>query len=347
VKLSIKRADLERLLIAGAAALVLLLAAIGPATSYPVDQFAVSPSDILPDVSTTAQISGPVLNTTVYYADADGYLVPVTRAVGKTDGIAKATLSMMISSDENDLAAARLGLTTVLPRETTFDLDIAGGRARIDLSDNVLSMPDAQSEAMMVSSVVQTLCEFETVDSVEILVGGQKRGKLTHGTDISTAMTGDLLNLESVDASANLANAQLVRLYFPSETGRVLVPVTRAVFSPADINTAVLELVKGPKAETGLRNAVPSETGLFDVSVADGVATINFSEAFAQVTANSDGGQQALRALMLTCMQYPGVKHVELLVNGKPFSPASMERPTFVNNAEQVAVQFPDVIEFD
>ncbi|GHU71707.1 germination protein [Clostridia bacterium] len=347
MKLSIKRADLERLLIAGAAALVLLLAAIGPVTSLPVDQYAVSPADILPDAAAVAPVIGPIQNTTVYYADAEGYLVPVTRAVSKTDGIAKATLSLMISSDTNDLAAARLGLSTVLPRETTFDLDIANGKARVDLSANVLSMPDAQSEALMVSSIVQTLSEFDTVSSVEILVGGQKRSKLTHGTDIATEMTGKLLNLESVDASANLANAQLVRLYFPSETGRVLVPVTRAVFSPADINTAVLELVKGPKVDTTLRNALPSETGLFDVSVSNGVATINFSEAFAQITANSDGGQQALRALMLTCMQYPGVNHVELLVNGKPFSPAAMEKPTFVNNAEQVAVQFPDVIEID
>ncbi|MDR0397555.1 MAG: GerMN domain-containing protein [Oscillospiraceae bacterium] len=347
MKLSIKRADLERLLIAGAAALVLLLAAIGPQTSYPVDQYAISPADILPDAPTVAPVTGPALNTTVYYADADGFLVPVTRPVGKTDGIAKATLSLMISSDENDLAAARLGLSTVLPRETTFDLDIAGGKARIDLSQSVLDMPDAQSEALMVSSVVQTLCEFDTVDSVEILVAGQKRSKLKHGTDVSSAMSGDMLNLESVDAGANMANAQLVRLYFPSQTGRVLVPVTRTVFSPADINTAVLELVKGPKVETGLRNALPIETGLFDVKVADGVATINFTEPFAQITSNSDGGQQALRALMLTCMQYPGVNHVELLVDGKPFSPASMERPTFINNAEQVAVQFPDVIEID
>ncbi|MDR1570633.1 MAG: GerMN domain-containing protein [Oscillospiraceae bacterium] len=346
-KISFKRADLERLLIAGAAALVLLLAAIGAPASYPVDQYSVPYDQTLPDVSTAAPLTGPVQNTTVYYSDAEGYLVPVTRQVEKTDGIAKATLSLMIANDTNDLQAARLGLSTVIPDETTFDLDITDGKARIDLSANVLNLPDVERETAMVSAIVQTLTQFDTVESVEFLVGGQKRSKLTHGTDISGELTGKLLNLESVQTGASLTGAQLVRLYFPAENGRVLVPVTRAVFSPSDINTAVLELCKGPKPETGLRGALPTDAGLIDVTVADGVATINFSEEFALLTASSDGGQQALRALMLTCMQYPGVNHVEMLVNGQPFTPGILEKPTFVNSVEQAAVQFSDVIEID
>ncbi|HML45777.1 MAG TPA: GerMN domain-containing protein [Clostridia bacterium] len=347
MKLSIKRSDLERLLIAGAAALVLLLAAKGAQPTYPVDQYAVPYDDVLPDAPTLSQISGPVQSTTVYYSDADGYLIPVTRDVSKTDGIAKATLALMVASDENDLQAARLGLQTVIPEGTTFDLDIADGKARIDLSDAVLNMADAEQEATMVSAIVQTLTEFDTVNSVEFLVGGQKRSKLKHGTDISSEMNGDLLNVESVDPTGSVAGAELVRLYFPSETGRVLVPVTRAVFSDADVNTAVLELIKGPKKDSGLQHALPTECGLIDVQLTDGIATINFSQEFAQVATNSDGGQQALRALMLTCMQYPGVKQVKLQVEGKPFTLQPTEAPTFVNSATEVAAQFPGVIEVD
>ena len=346
-KVSFKRADLERLLIAGAAVLVLLLAAIGAPSSYPVDNYSVPYNETLPDVSTAAPPAGPVQSTTVYYKDGEGYLVPVTRQVSKTEGIAKATLSLLISNDDNDLQAAHLGLSTVIPGDTTFELDIANGKARVDLSKNVLELSDAEHESALVSSIVQTLTQFDSVNSVEFLVGGQKRSKLTHGTDITGELTGKLLNLESVPSDTNLGNSQLVRLYFPSENGRVLVPVTRAVFGASDINTAVLELVKGPRNESGLRKAVPSDAGLIDVSVSNGVAKINFSEEFGQLTSASDGGQQALRALMLTCLQYPGVSKVELLVNGQPFTPASLEKPTFINSAEQAAVQFTDVIEVD
>ena len=347
MKLSIKRSDLERLLIAGAAALVLLLAAKGAQPTYPVDQYAVPYNEVLPDAPTSAQQTGPVQSTTVYYSDADGYLIPVTRDVSKTDGIAKATLALMVSSDENDLEAARLGLRTVIPESTTFDLDIADGKARIDLSEEALNVADAEQEATMVSAIVQTLTEFDTVNGVEFLVSGQKRSKLKHGTDISGEMNGELLNVESVEPTFSVAGADLVRLYFPSETGRVLVPVTRAVFSDSDVNTAVLELLKGPKKDSGLQNALPSECGLVDIQLDNGVATINFSQEFANVATNNDGGQQALRALMLTCMQYPGVKQVKLQVEGKPFTLQPTETPTFVNSATEVAAQFPGVIEVD
>lgn len=344
-RISFKRADLERLLIAGAAALVLLLAAFGSPSS-PVDNYSVPYSEVLPDTSVSTA-TGPTQYTTVYYTDSEGYLVPVSRQVSKTDGIAKATLSLMVANDTNDLTAARLGLSTVIPDATTFDLDISGGKARIDLSSNVLSLPDAESESHLVSSVVATLTQFDSVNAVEFLVGGQKRAKLTHGTDISGEMTGAMVNLESVDTGATLTGAELVRLYFPSANGRVLIPVTRAVFSPADLNTAILELCKGPRDESGLRKVLPGGTGLIDVSLDKGVAKINFTKEFQAIAESSDGGQQALRALMLTCMQYPGVSKVELLVDGKAYTPQAVDKPTFINSVEQAAVQFEDVIEID
>jgi germination protein M len=253
----------------------------------------------------------------------------------------------MVWNGDNDIQAARLGLNPVIPEGTKFDLDIANGRARIDLSTHVLSIPDAEKEWQMVSAIVQTLTQFDTVDTVEFLIGGQKRNTLSHGTDVSGAMSGGLVNLESISPTMSISDAKLVHLFFPDASGRVLVPVTRAVWGEADINTAVFELIRGPKEDATLRNVMPADTGLVDVRIESGIVTINFSEEFAKLAASSDGGQQALRALMLTCMQYPGVKNVELLVNGQPFSPAALEKPTSVNMIGQAAVHVMDVIEID
>ncbi|MFQ9446674.1 MAG: GerMN domain-containing protein [Christensenellales bacterium] len=47
---------------------------------------------------------------------------------------------------------------------------------------------------------------------------------------------------------------------------------------------------------------------LLGIDISDGVITINFSGDFTKIAEQSDGGVQAMRALMLTCTRYPGIK---------------------------------------
>ena len=49
----------------------------------------------------------------------------------------------------------------------------------------------------------------------------------------------------------------------------------------------------------------------------DGVVTVNFSKEFKQAMEETDGGKQAVRAILFTCSQFPGVKKVEVLVDGE------------------------------
>ena len=122
-KLNIRRVDVERMLVLCASALVVALALRQdqPASTY--EDTALSNVSAVSDTALlTAAETQP---TVVYYQDGEGYLVPVTRQVDKTDGIAKATLALMVQSSANDLAAARLGLKTTVPEGVKFDLDIA------------------------------------------------------------------------------------------------------------------------------------------------------------------------------------------------------------------------------
>ena len=84
----------------------------------------------------------------------------------------------------------------------------------------------------MVSAVVQTLTEFPTVERVEFLVGGKKRDRLTFGTEISGTFERGQLNLESLNAAADVAAMGAISLYFPGEGGNLIVPVTRMVYGP-------------------------------------------------------------------------------------------------------------------
>lgn len=342
-RLRIRREDVERMLILCASALVVALALRQEGDTFAAAQ---SPAVNVPVASDTALLTpAQTQPTVVYYQDGEGYLVPVTRQVDKTDGIAKATLNLMVASSANDLAAARLGLKTTVPEGTQIDLDISDGKARVDLSKEALNCATAEQEALMVSSVAQTLCEFDSVDEVSFLFDGQVRSKLTHGTDVSGAFTGGKINLESVETLAD-AGAHTVQLYFPSETGRMLVPVTRTVFSDADVTTALVELVKGPKPDSGLSAPVPKDCGILDVRMKNGVVTVNFTKEFMDAV-QGEGGVQALRAVMFTAAQFPGVKQVKIAVEGQEYQPPQEAQSTFLNQESEIITYYPGVIEID
>ena len=193
--MKIKRADIERILILCAAALVVVLALRGG--DQTTSQVLVNQTEI-PIEQTVADPLVETVSTVVFYQDGDGYLVPVTRQVEKTEGIAKATLGLMVKSAENDMQAARLGLRTVIPEGTTFDIDIANGRANVNVSKEALSCASAAEEALMVDAITNTLACFSTVEEVTLEFDGQKRSRLTYGTDVSGVFAGGNLNLESV-----------------------------------------------------------------------------------------------------------------------------------------------------
>ena len=120
-------------------------------------------------------------------------------------------------------------------------------------------------------------------------------------------------------------SANRVQVFFESESSGCMVPVTRTVFSNADVDTAVLELLKGPK-EAGLLGCIPKGTGLISVKQQDGVVTINMSKQFKEIMDAADGGQAAVKALVLTCSQFPDVTEVKLQVEGQPFT---LDQETF------------------
>lgn len=346
LKWKVTRVDVERLLILTSAALVVALALRGNETamsryedsllSQSAAQVAVLPTAVPVDMQTV----------TVYYQDGEGYLVPVTTQVAKTDGIAKAALNLMVESAGNDLTAARMGLKTVMPEGTTIELDIAGGRARVDLGKEALTCANAAEESLMVCAVAQTLTEFDSVKEVSFLFDGQARSKLTHGTDVSGVFTADDLNMETVETfDGTDKNADLVRLYFPSQTGRMLVPVTRVVYSDADLTTAMVELCRGPRADSGLERAVPEGCGLKGVTMKNGVVTINLTGEFA--ADDDDDKVQMLRAIVYTASRFPGVKDVKLQVEGQDYALPEQVRMTGINLSSEVMSYYPGVIEMD
>ena len=285
------------------------------------------------------------MSTVVFYEDGDGYLVPVTRQVPKTDGIAKATLALMVKDAENDMQAARLGLRTVIPEGTTFDIDISEGRANVNVSKEALNCIDARQESLMVDAITNALTCFSTVEEVTLEFDGQKRSKLTYGTDVSGVVyrrqpepgkRGDLLRGCGAGAAV-----------LPVADGTAAGARDARRVQRRDPTTAVLELAKGPQDDSGLERALPENCGVKSVTMKDGVVTVNFSKEFKQAMESSDGGQQAVRAILFTCSQFPGVKKVEVQVEGEKLEAQPDAATTFINAEEEVIAQYPGVVELD
>lgn len=300
-----------------------------------------SPSPILTPAPSAEASARPesTMNTVVYYQDDYGYLVPVMRTIKAQEGVAKATLNLMVKSVYNDMEAARLGLRTVIPENTSIDLDISSGVAHVDLGKEALSCPDAAAESVMVNAIVHALTGFDTVDSVMFTINGHKTETLTNGTPISGEFHEGALNLES---SAYTSGSEMVTLYFTGESPSMIVPVTRVVYGSGDLQTAVVELVKGPGVSSPLNGVIPAGCGLISAEVKNRIAQINFTEDFIRIAEETDGGRLALRALVLTCLEFDGVDSVEILVEGKPYDTGegTLAAPTFVNSAGSIEDAF-------
>ena len=317
-----------------------LMASAGCSSQKPIDlEEPVEQVPTAAELQASLQDGASTREVTLYYKDLMGYLVPVNCEIPWEEGIAKATLKQMISSEENDLQAARLGLLTALPEGLEVDMDIIGQLARVSLSTECMQCVDSEEENAMVCAIVSALTEFDSISEVQILVAGEQVEQLTFGTDVSAPLTRADLNLESVSADMDTAGAGTVQVFFESEASGCMVPVTRTVFSNEDVDTAVLELLKGPREDSGLAACIPKGVGLISVKQSDGVVTINMSKEFQKVMEQADGGAAAVKALVLTCSQFEGVKEVKLQVEGKDFElDARTLAATTVVNSEAEAL---------
>ncbi|MGI5849805.1 MAG: GerMN domain-containing protein [Christensenellales bacterium] len=274
------------------------------------------------------------MRQTVLYLENDyGYIVPVMKEIKWVEGIGAAAVSELKANVDTDAEMEYMGLNPILAEDTELSLNIKEGVATIKLSKGAIAANDAIGEMNKVIALVNTLTEFPTIDTVFIHQEGVD-GVLPNGTDISQGFGTFDLNVMSNLSSENLANASKILLYFEDASGSAIVPVTKYVGGEANAFVAMNELLKGP-GSGGLKNLFPEGTQLLNVNVdQNGVATIEFSEAFSKISEYPEKEQKLLKCIMLTLTQFDNIDEVRILVNGKEYSSTSettMAYPDFVN----------------
>ncbi|MEW5920452.1 MAG: GerMN domain-containing protein [Bacillota bacterium] len=263
-----------------------------------------------------------VLRYQVYFLEEKSHnLLPVTVLQPWTEGVARAALERLIKGP-TPAEEMRFGISSPLPPQTAIvGINIRGGLCRVDFSRAFLDY-DPGMEREVLTSVVYTLLQFNTVNEVEIVVEGSPVEIFPGGTPgRGTFNMQHSLNLEVADNVGDLAAAQQLRLYFCTLLGEnsiFYVPITRVVAEKGElVQTAVDELLKGPRPGSNLFSDLPPGTKLHNFSLQGGILLVDFSRELLQYQGGRSGEENIINQLVLTLTALPGVERVQILVEGE------------------------------
>lgn len=124
----------------------------------------------------------------------------------------------------------------------------------------------------------------------------------------------------SIPATSNLGDGKMISLYFPDTTGKALLKEERTL--PKTLSLAretVNQWLTGPSVQGSVQNAVDPMTKLLDISIKDGMATVDLSREFTQIQGNVSQ-EVAVYGLVNTLTQFPTVQAVKIRVEGKDLS---------------------------
>lgn len=110
-----------------------------------------------------------------------------------------------------------------------------------------------------------------------------------------------------------------IQLYFPISSGDQVYPETRnmMIIDGGVARAAVLGLIQGPQSQ-GLVASLADGTKLLDISVSDGLCTVDFSKEFVENHSGGSAGELVtIASIVKTLTQFDSIEQVQILVEGK------------------------------
>ena len=110
-----------------------------------------------------------------------------------------------------------------------------------------------------------------------------------------------------------------VKVYYPNDDGTKLVAVSRKIKTDKeDKYTAVMRSLLAGTQEKGQTVIIPKQAKLQSVKVADGTAKVSFSRELAKnFVGGSTGEEMLVGSIVDTLTEFPEVKRVQILIDGK------------------------------
>lgn len=266
-----------------------------------------------------------IVKTELYLIDKNGYVVPQTLNLPKTQSVAKQALEYLVVNGKGQEMLPN-GFRAVLPENTELSVDIDKEKhvATVNFSKEFKEY-QPEDEQKILQSVTWTLTQFENVEKVKLKMNGHELAEMpVKGTPISENLSrASGINYDVADV-ADITNTKPVTVYFigGEEDNYYYVPVTRRVkASEKDpITAAVNELIKGPSDQSNLVSEFAHDLKLIEApKYADGQVTLNFNKNIYSSFNEKDKvvSQHLLDALVLSLTEQKGVEKVAVQVDGK------------------------------
>ena len=299
-----------------------------------------------PTESEKKATGGERLAITLYYQDAEGYVIPATRRVMKQEGIARAALNGLIDSAANREELEYFGLYPVLPAGTQiFGINLKDGVAVVDFDKKLLEYKDRVAERNIISSIVYTLTEFRTIKGVKILVNGYAKDKLQYGTVVSGILNRDnvLINADRVNLKEGMRKADAYLFKKVKEDCAYILPlsVEYEILGNSGLPGKIVYLLTKAYPDGRLYSEVPSSASLIGSSISKGLLTLNFDGGILDYggRAREEG---IIKQILYSMKQVEGVEKIKLLVNGRV---ASLPEGTDVSKEMPAPKEINDLID--
>ncbi|MCL6456422.1 MAG: GerMN domain-containing protein [Gorillibacterium sp.] len=276
----------------------------------------------------TVDVNSTALQSTVYFKDSNGFVVPVSLPMTDESKPAQRALEAMV---EDGPARSMLpsGFTALLPKGTVVNsLNIDENKlATVDFSSE-FTQYNGQDERKILEALTWTLTSFPTVEKVKILVGGQELPEMTElGTPLDEPLSRSMgINLEFAPG-VDPGRTTPVVLYFKGTTKdnfNYYVPVTRLINRTDQVAQATVEeLVKGPDIASGLMTALTSDIKVLEVNQAvdNSLVSVDFGSTF--LDAEQKASAEAIQEVVLSLLETTKSAEVSLSVNGNTTIKAS------------------------
>lgn len=193
------------------------------------------------------------------------------------------------TKDTGDMVKAFLTELSTDPKDVNYrkpipsDVEITkskieGDQLAVWFDSDYYKMSDAE-EVLCRAAVVKTLTQIPEIACVSFYVGDTPL--VDAKGNVTGLMTGESF-VENPGKQINAIQTVELTLYFSNKKGDRLIKETQEVHYSSNISMEKLvieHLLEGPKKSKG-KSAIPSGTGLLNVTTVDGICYVNFDSGF-------------------------------------------------------------------
>ncbi len=208
-------------------------------------------------------------------------------------------------------------LVSPFPQDTALvDVRRQGGTLEVMIRSEADS-PAEFERTLSYACLAKTGLALDSVNKVRVLVQNRS-GKLVQ--DILLSENDLLLYDRGLDSGGTMD----VTLYFADETGSFLLTEKRAVpiMSQQLLSQYVLRLLLKPPESGGMKSTLPPGSAVLDVSVENGVCSVDFNGDFYEYRPKTEREEQlTLLSIVNTLCDLDGIDQVQLYFQGSLMKP--------------------------